>query len=969
MMNREFTLLRINTIWNERDSIQLLRLYLSTLPPYECLRLLLDPAYESERLPQITAYFRGKFSNKRKLLQWIYGESDRRLTDYTDWQNIRRASRSKRAFVSQLSADVRQRYTWITPRVIHAFAFRQSFFANPGFRNWPHGKELYARVKMPKARGGTRTLDVPIAPLRRLQRSILRLCLDRAQETLPDAVTGARRRRYASDVPFNIYRNAAAHVGQRFVASFDLANFFPSIRVGVIIQALQNLAVPICLDSDQSPLPWTHDAAVLVARLLTHRGRLPQGAPTSPAIANLVFHRHDDEIMSRLGKDFIYTRYFDDITISISAKAARSHSIQSPKDLRRIAETALATAIRNSDFRINQAKTRATSIDRGHRVTGLRVTQDRVTLPRRTRRELSALLHQIRRDGFDVAAMRHVENSVIIRTTFDGVRDHHLRKNRRLSTERLAVMMLRIICPNLRVEVPGQAWALGPNRIVVDDQLHEGSEALNDIERLLTRIWKGELRVHEDGGHFVVSKGNQQTVARVRCEKNGEFLLLTRRQAVVTIEMWHRLHGWAAGLNPGDRDDCFAAIDQLRGRIAGTLDAMSLSPPSMATPEVETVPETGDNPFSLLGGGVGEAMTLAPKVLSKYLDFYHYATDGQHPSVSAAQEAADIAVAVTSRDQLKSWLHSARKLFIDELPRLPLTDPEKPNQDVADLLRILDDRIQELRCPGYEIEKHFLKRHIRKQNVEEIDDQLAIGVQLPLLQKIDESLTKSLNARNQQAQETWLQAQRRNFWRIPHDRLLREQYRDFTTAHDQARWITTGKPVFTTAAKQEIAEGAGTLSEQVSAETSRDVWKELFYFCNVVASATGDCLSGDENTFSTTVKESLKKRGKSPDSALLYEQLNHDVGEYRTSFEVVFLMRCRNPHPEDVSQIDEWNRIQKFAAKLLRRRFAKPGKRPPGETLFGPGDLQLTSLEGTEIKLHLLQEVTAGLKQMRCASE
>jgi hypothetical protein len=53
MMNREFTLLRINTIWNQRDSIQLLRLFLSTLPPYECLRLLLDPAYESERLPQI----------------------------------------------------------------------------------------------------------------------------------------------------------------------------------------------------------------------------------------------------------------------------------------------------------------------------------------------------------------------------------------------------------------------------------------------------------------------------------------------------------------------------------------------------------------------------------------------------------------------------------------------------------------------------------------------------------------------------------------------------------------------------------------------------------------------------------------------------------------------------------------------------------------------------------------------------
>src|SRR3990172_3395556 len=67
-----------------------IRDFLSTLPPYEVLRLLYDETYAEPGVSQGVRDFVGQgFASKRKLLEFVYG-ADSRLTDYSEWQNLRK---------------------------------------------------------------------------------------------------------------------------------------------------------------------------------------------------------------------------------------------------------------------------------------------------------------------------------------------------------------------------------------------------------------------------------------------------------------------------------------------------------------------------------------------------------------------------------------------------------------------------------------------------------------------------------------------------------------------------------------------------------------------------------------------------------------------------------------------------------------------------------------------------------------
>ena len=198
----------------------------------------------------------------------------------------------------------------MTSKVIHAFAFRPTFFEQHPFKGWPKAIGLYEHRQIPKGNRGKRTLFIPIPPLRRIHRALLRLPLAIAQSGLAWQVVGGHSKDTGANLRVGILANAATHVGQRFIATFDLANFFPSVHVSDVISTLRSLkcAMVARLSPELFISEWTHGAAILGRRLVTYRGRLPQGAPTSPAIANLVFARFDERIISRLGSDFVYTR-------------------------------------------------------------------------------------------------------------------------------------------------------------------------------------------------------------------------------------------------------------------------------------------------------------------------------------------------------------------------------------------------------------------------------------------------------------------------------------------------------------------------------------------------------------------------------------------------------------------------------------------------------------------------------------
>ena len=105
----------------------------------------------------------------------------------------------------------------------------------------------------------------------------------------------------------SIYTNAAIHRNKRFVLNMDLQNFFDSFHFGRVRGFFIKNRNFNC----------TNEIATMIAQIVCYKGKLPQGAPSSPVITNLICGSLDYRI-SKLSKKYKldYTRYADDITFS-----------------------------------------------------------------------------------------------------------------------------------------------------------------------------------------------------------------------------------------------------------------------------------------------------------------------------------------------------------------------------------------------------------------------------------------------------------------------------------------------------------------------------------------------------------------------------------------------------------------------------------------------------------------------------
>ena len=260
-------------------------------------------------------------------------------------------------------------------------------------------KPQYRDFTIPKRSGGVRRILAPDDELKELQRRILRRLLDRLR-THPAAMGFERKR--------SIVTNAKAHVGRAAVLRMDLVDFFPSTSARRVGKYFRRIG-------------WNRQGARLLVRLCCHEGGLPQGAPTSPRLSNLVNYRLDARLAG-MARTFgaVYTRYADDITISFSDSEdgdAKDRDISSLEEfwrspwtgklIRIVPGTATSGNIRymrdfvrslagTEGYRVHGRK--KTSVRRGHHcqmVTGL-VVNDRVNLPRSTRRWLRAVEHRMK---------------------------------------------------------------------------------------------------------------------------------------------------------------------------------------------------------------------------------------------------------------------------------------------------------------------------------------------------------------------------------------------------------------------------------------------------------------------------------------------------------------------------------------------------------------------------------------------
>ena len=242
----------------------------------------------------------------------------------------------------------------------------------------------YVSFAIPKSTGGYRVLYAPKSRLKKAQRWILDHIL--AKVPTSAAAHGFVRRR-------SIHTNAAEHAAKDIVITLDLEDFFPTItyrRVRGIFQAIgygEEVAVALAMVCTVKP-------AEKIRQFLggiRHR-MLPQGAPTSPALANLACRRLDARLAG-LARKFgcTYTRYADDLTFSGDAAFEKTLKRFLPL-LRRI--------IGEEGFRLNRKKIHFARRGARQRVTGL-VVNERPAVPRRYRRQLRAILHNAAKAGLD----------------------------------------------------------------------------------------------------------------------------------------------------------------------------------------------------------------------------------------------------------------------------------------------------------------------------------------------------------------------------------------------------------------------------------------------------------------------------------------------------------------------------------------------------------------------------------------
>jgi hypothetical protein len=188
--------------------------------------------------------------------------------------------------------------------------------------------------------------------------------------------------------------NALPHVGAAVVVNVDLKDFFPTVTIGRVKGLFRKLGYGeevatvlalICTEAE------TQEAELDGVRYYVARGprRLPQGAPTSPAITNALCRRLDRRVAGWAARHgFTYTRYADDLTLSSKDPAAPVGKTLG--FLRRV--------VAAEGFAVHPDKVRVVRRGRRQEVTGV-VVNDRPGVPRDDLRRFRALLHQIEKHG------------------------------------------------------------------------------------------------------------------------------------------------------------------------------------------------------------------------------------------------------------------------------------------------------------------------------------------------------------------------------------------------------------------------------------------------------------------------------------------------------------------------------------------------------------------------------------------
>ena len=223
----------------------------------------------------------------------------------------------------------------------------------------------YHKAKLPKKDGGYRNLSVPDEVLKSIQRRIADVLLIHMPVS-----------RYAKAYRFgsSTLRNAKQHVGKQVVLKLDILHFFDSIRYSTAKDKVFPEEI------------YAEPLRILLTMLCYRKDALPQGAPSSPAITNIILYEFDEQIGQWCRERGIaYTRYCDDMTFSGEFD---------PAEVIRFVRLEL----KKMGFLLNEQKTRIQRPGQQQTVTGI-VVNEKMSIPADYRRKLRQELYYCRKFG------------------------------------------------------------------------------------------------------------------------------------------------------------------------------------------------------------------------------------------------------------------------------------------------------------------------------------------------------------------------------------------------------------------------------------------------------------------------------------------------------------------------------------------------------------------------------------------
>jgi len=226
-----------------------------------------------------------------------------------------------------------------------------------------YSRKFYSVFEVPKKSGGSRTIAEPGRKLKAVQAWVLREILGPLR--VSRACKGFEKRQ-------SILDNALPHSRANAILCLDIEDFFPSVNVSRIYRIFRLIG-------------YNRTTAGLLTSLCTLGGSLPQGAPSSPKLANLACLRLDARLLGYAGKrGIVYTRYADDLTFSAFSTVVLTR-----------ARWCIKQIVRDEGFALNERKARIAGPSRRRCVTGLVLSKAGVGIGRARLREIRSKVHQL----------------------------------------------------------------------------------------------------------------------------------------------------------------------------------------------------------------------------------------------------------------------------------------------------------------------------------------------------------------------------------------------------------------------------------------------------------------------------------------------------------------------------------------------------------------------------------------------